>query len=288
MNESQSIEFKESWRDEHLKSICAFANSKGGSLIIGIKDNGDVIGVNKSKKLLEDIPNKVVQLLGITVDIALEKKRGKDIAEIIIQQSMVPVSYHGQFYIRSGSTVQELHGQKLREFILRKDNIKWDSILMPDAKFEELDDRLIRFFINKAIEKNRISTDAKLTNSFDVLQKINLINPNREFTRAAVLLFAKSPNKYIRGVACKIGRFGRDSSDLISHDLIECPLFEMPDKILELLKTKYLHSLVSYKGLERIETLEYPEKALRETILNAVIHRDYSFQGTEITIHVSS
>ena len=146
MKETQSIEFKESWRDEHLKSICAFANSKGGSLIIGIKDNGEVIGVNKSKKLLEDIPNKVVQLLGITVDIALEKKRGKDIAEIIIQQSMVPVSYHGRFYIRSGSTVQELQGRKLRDFILRKDNVYWDSVVMQDAVFDDLDERLIRYF----------------------------------------------------------------------------------------------------------------------------------------------
>jgi ATP-dependent DNA helicase RecG len=115
---------------------------------------------------------------------------------------------------------------------------------------------------------------------------LRLITENNQLTRAAVLLFAKDPNKFIRGISCKIGKFGNDTSDLISHDIIECPLFEMPERILELLKTKYLHSIVSYQGIERYETLEYPEKAIRETILNAIIHRNYAYQGTDITIHV--
>lgn len=241
MKESQIIEFKESWRDEHIKSICAFANSKGGTLIIGIKDNGDVKGINDSKKLLEDIPNKVVQLLGITVEIVSKRKKGKDIVEIHVPHNQVPVSYHGRFYIRSGSTVQELQGRKLRDFILRKDNVCWDSSVIQDASFDDLDERLIRYFINKAIEKNRLPADAKLSDSFQVLQKLNLINSRNELTRAAILLFAKSPSKFLRGVACKIGRFGKDSTDIISHDIIECPLFEMPDKIMDLLKAKYIH-----------------------------------------------
>nr|WP_300793936.1 RNA-binding domain-containing protein [uncultured Bacteroides sp.] len=67
--ESQNIEFKESWRDDYLKWICGFANAQGGILYIGIKDNGDICGVQDAKKLMEDIPNKVRDMLGILVDV---------------------------------------------------------------------------------------------------------------------------------------------------------------------------------------------------------------------------
>lgn len=59
MAESQNIEWKESWRDEYLKWICGYANAQGGKIYIGTNDDGTVIGVQNSKKLMEDIPNKV-------------------------------------------------------------------------------------------------------------------------------------------------------------------------------------------------------------------------------------
>lgn len=72
MAESQNIEWKESWRDEYLKWICGFANAQGGGKIyIGTRDDGTVIGVSNSKKLLEDIPNKIQNKLGIMADVNL-------------------------------------------------------------------------------------------------------------------------------------------------------------------------------------------------------------------------
>ena len=68
-NESQNIEYKESWRDEYLKWICGFANATGGKIYIGIDDNGQVVGVEDAKKLMEDIPNKIVNFLGIVADV---------------------------------------------------------------------------------------------------------------------------------------------------------------------------------------------------------------------------
>ena len=67
MAENQNIEWKESWRDEYLKWICGFANAQGGKVYIGTADDGTVIGITDSKKLLEDIPNKVRDILGIFV-----------------------------------------------------------------------------------------------------------------------------------------------------------------------------------------------------------------------------
>ena len=65
--ESQDIEFKESWRDEYQKWICGFANAQGGTLYIGLRDNGEVCGTQDAKKLMEDIPNKVRDMMGIIV-----------------------------------------------------------------------------------------------------------------------------------------------------------------------------------------------------------------------------
>ena len=80
--ESQNIEFKESWRDEYLKWICGFANAQGGTLYIGIADNGEVCGLQDAKRLMEDIPNKVRDLLGILVDVNLKAEDGTEYLEI--------------------------------------------------------------------------------------------------------------------------------------------------------------------------------------------------------------
>ena len=98
MEENQNTEWKESWRDEYLKWICGFANAQGGKIYIGTDDNGNVIGVQDSKKLLEDIPNKVRDILGIIVDVNLLTKDGKDYIEIRVNPSSYPVNYKGEYH----------------------------------------------------------------------------------------------------------------------------------------------------------------------------------------------
>lgn len=78
----------------------------------------------------------------------------------------------------------------------------------------------------------------------------------------------------------KIGRFGDSDPDLRFQDIIEGNIFEMADKVMHRLKEKYLVSPISYEGLHRLETLEYPEAALREAILNAIVHIDYTDGST--------
>ena len=69
VKENQDIEFKQSWRDEYIKWICGFANAKGGTIYIGVDDNGVIVGISDAKKLLEEIPNKVRDILGIVIDV---------------------------------------------------------------------------------------------------------------------------------------------------------------------------------------------------------------------------
>ena len=127
MAENQNIEYKESWRDEYLKWVCGFANAQGGRIYIGMKDNGDVCGVDDAKRLLEDIPNKIRDTMGIIADVNLQEKDGVEYIEIIVHPSSYPVSYRGEYHYRSGSTKQQLRGSALTEFLVRKTGYRWDS-----------------------------------------------------------------------------------------------------------------------------------------------------------------
>ena len=120
MAEKQNIEYKSGWRDEYLKWICGFANAAGGKIYLGIEDNGEVIGVWDSKKLMEDIPNKVRDTLGILVDVNLHETDKGDYIEIIVEPYPYPVNYKGQYHYRSGSTKQELKGASLDKFMFQK------------------------------------------------------------------------------------------------------------------------------------------------------------------------
>lgn len=89
MNENQNTEWKESWRDEYLKWICGFANATGGKIYIGMNDNGKVVGVADADKLLEDIPNKVRDVLGIIVDVNLLEENGLKYIEMTYR--LIPI-----------------------------------------------------------------------------------------------------------------------------------------------------------------------------------------------------
>lgn len=131
MKENQNIEWKESWRDEFLKWICGFANADGGVLVIGRDDEGQPVGVTSANKLLEDLPNKIRDALGIMADVNLVTKAGKELIEIRVEAYPYPVSYPGEYHFRSGSTKQALKGAALDRFPLRKQGRTWDGVPVP-------------------------------------------------------------------------------------------------------------------------------------------------------------
>jgi len=117
-----------------------------------------------------------------------------------------------------------------------------------------------------------------------VLENLNLVNSEGKLKNAALLLFANNPGRFFTCVEFKIGRFGIDEADLITQDVIEGNIIQMTDRVIEILKTKYLTSPIHYEGLQRIETLEVPENALREILYNAIAHKDY--MGAPIQMRV--
>ena len=275
--ESQTIEFKEVWKDEYLKTVCAFANTAGGVICIGVNDRGDIVGVRNIKKLVEDLPNKVMNAFVIAADVEVVEKNGKQFVKMTVPKSNTALSYHGKFYTRSGSTTQELKGGALQRLLLKANNLTWDAVGIDNASFDDIDNNTVSRFVIKATESNRLPSGVDSINIKQLFQNLNLLTQDGEITRAAILLFGKNPSRFFPCAFFQIGRFGgTDPTDLIIQDRIEGNLFYIFDQVIDFLKSKYLLSPISYQGMQRVETLEIPDKAIREAVLNALIHKDYT------------
>ena len=279
--ESQNVEFKSNWRDEYLKAICAFANADGGRLIIGLDDNGKLVGLENSKKLLEDVPNKIKDILGTIPKVMAENKKGIDTLIIEVKPSYAPISYHGRYFVRSGSTVQELKGKELTKFLISKSDRAWDEYAEEKSSMADIDIKTVERFKKLAIKRLPFVKEEK--DNLKLLQKINLVD-NGKLKRAAILLFGKNPKRFYASAFVKVGKFLTDT-DIVSSDDVEGNLFEQVEKAIELLRAKYLISEIRFEGIYRKETLEYPEEALRESIINAVIHRHYISAHTQLKIY---
>ncbi len=217
MNESQHIEWKRSWRDDYLKWVCAFANADGGVLIIGKDDKGNVVGLSDAKRLLEEIPNKVRDILGIMVEVNLqrapnnhEEEGDKDFIEIVVDPYPYPISYKGAYHYRSGSTKQELKGAALDQFLLRKQGRRWDGVPVPYVKASDLETKSLAYFRQKALKSQRLSAEILEESDPTLLEKLHLLEGSY-LTRAAVLLFHTEPECFFTGAQIKIGYFQSDS-----------------------------------------------------------------------------
>jgi ATP-dependent DNA helicase RecG len=284
VRESQNVEWKESWRDEYLKWISGFANGEGGVLVIGRNDQGELVGLSDADRLMEEIPNKVRDLLGIRVKVKTLTENSIDYLEIEVEPHPFPVSYKGQYFIRSGSTKQELKGSALDHFLLRKHGRRWDGVPTPGVRLPDLDGRVITAFRKRAAKSKRLSPTILDEDDVNLLKKLHLFE-GKYLKRAALLLFHPDPEEFVTGAFIKIGFF-HSNSDLRYHDEIHGDLFTQMDKTMDFLLTKYLNAAISYEGLQRVETYPAPEEALREALLNAVAHKDYgSCVPIQISVH---
>jgi ATP-dependent DNA helicase RecG len=274
MPEQQNTEYKSIWKDQYMEWICGFANAQGGRIYIGKKDDGTVVGLKNSKRLLEDLPNKITNILGIVADVNLHETAEGEYLEIVVEPQPNPVNCKGEYHYRSGSTKQELKGTALDKFLLQKYGRKWDSVTIPNVSVAELKQETFDFFKEKGIKSNRIDESSKNDAPEQLLESLKLTEKGN-LKRAALLLFHPDPEKFVIGAYVKIGFF-RTDSDLLFQDEIHGNLFEQVEKTMELLLTKYTKALISYEGMSRVETHEYPKEALREALLNAITHKDYA------------
>ena len=228
-------------------------------------------------------PNKIRDVLGIMADVNLVKKSGKELIEIRVEPYPTPISYKGEYYYRSGSTKQELKGAALDKFLLRKQGRAWDGAPVPGVAVRDLSKLAIDNFRKLRTTKRSRRTGRSAGVGAGLIEKLHLLE-GKYLKRAALLLFHNRPEQFATGAYVKVGFF-RNDADLLYHDEIHGDLFTQATKTIDLLVTKYLKAGIRYQGIQRVETFPVPDAALREAVLNAIIHKDYA-SGTPIQISV--
>lgn len=276
MPEHQMIEWKESWHDQYLEWICGYANAYGGTLYIGMNDDGKVVGVKNFKKLLELIPSKITDTMGIVADVNLLYEGDLEYIEIIVDKYPSLISYHGKYYYRSGSTKHTITGKELDKALLKSQGRTWDGVPLPKLKVSDLKSDAIVLFKEKAVKRRRLSEDEVRVTDDILMENLHLIDEDGYLIRAAMLAFYRDPEKWVTGAYIKIGFFGQSDSDLQYQDEVHGALIEQVDTTVNLVYTKYLKALIDYDGIQRFEQFMFHPDAFREILLNAIVHKDYS------------
>ena len=176
-----------------------------------------------------------------------------------------------------------MKGAALDKFLLQKKGKLWDGIPIPNVSVDDLKQETFDFFKKRGIRSQRLSEESLLDTNEQLIENLQL-KENKYLKRAALLLFHPNPEKYVTGAYIKIGYFESDS-DLRFQDEVHGNLFEQIEKTMDLLFSKYFKAFISYDPIHRIETFEFPREAVREALLNAVAHKDYS-GGVPIQISV--
>ena len=270
MIETQNVEYKEKFNEKALETLCAFANTQGGTLYIGISNSGEVKGVNVDNEFIRNITERITSKLGIYPEIHVEDREGKKIIKISVKPSPIPISFNGKYYERVGNTTREMTPERLKEFLLKGTN--WDGLINKDANFDEIDEETIRSFIRKARSTGRLTIfeeDADIKTIFEHLK----LSVKGKLTNASLILFGKDPQKYFINAVLRIVRL-KNQTTIVGDRLITGNLFNQVVQGEEAIKN-FINVRYEIKGLEREEIWDYPLPAIREALINALIHRDY-------------
>ncbi|MDI6804051.1 MAG: ATP-binding protein [Bacteroidota bacterium] len=252
MPEQQNIEYKQTWHDDYLK-------------------------------LMDEIPNKIRNLMGIIADVNLHKEKDHHFIELIVPPYSVPISLRGRYYYRSGSTKQELTGASLNEFLLKKSGKTWDEIIEPRDTSNDIDEQSIKFFLHASEKAGRLP-EYDGHSLPDLLEKLRLTE-NGQLKRATIILFGKEPGKFYPNTFVKIGRFGKGDADLKFQEVEDGNLFSLLSAVLNQLNRKFFTKPIDFEGMHRIEKGAYPVAAIREMMLNALVHRSYMGAPIQIRIY---
>ena len=283
-------ELKEHVSDRLPEAIAAFANADGGEIVIGIKDNGAVVGI--SEGALDSMQRKLENYIKSLDPVPTHKierriEEGKNIIVVTISKvSDGFCTYKGVFYYRHGSVTDRLGGAQLKDFLASRNMIYFDSQVCAGATIEDMDQKKLDFFLEKRSEAN--SGKAAVVDELANLGLLRRRKGSIEITNAAMLFFGKDPYRLFKQDEVRMASFsGYDASDEVLDK--EDVHGTIPENVEEALKFIKRNTRASYeiKDLKRVEVPEYPERALREALVNAAAHRDY-FSPDSIQIRVFS
>lgn len=283
--ESETLEFKEGFGEEALESICAFANTSGGDIFIGVSDAGDLKGIMVGKRTLEDWANdikislapKTLPRIRTIPNLTLQNQ--KSIVVITVDQNLTAVvSYKGKFYRRVGKTNQMMSGAEIAQKLLATTQISWDAVSDSRAKISDLDETAFSRLLVLLKQHNRRPVGSGSLES--ILEKLGLLDGSN-ISRAAVLLLGKEPQKFYPTAFIKLGRF-RSPTQITDEIELSGNLLDQLERSIEWLRLRLETKFEIKDRSTRKTSWEYPLDAVREAIANAICHRDYNEDGSTL------
>ncbi|PIP12558.1 MAG: transcriptional regulator [bacterium (Candidatus Stahlbacteria) CG23_combo_of_CG06-09_8_20_14_all_40_9] len=284
--ETETVEFKENFDKETIETAGAFANTRGGSIFIGISDNGKVKGVQVGKEMLKNWANRISQGTEPPVipEIEVSEIAGKSVVIIWIREFPIkPVSVKGRCFRRVTNSNHIMTTQEIAQMHFHSVGMSWDKLPARDATIEDIDWENVKRYVRKANETGRRNIDEN-ENPLQILEKLELIKEGKP-TWAAVLLFHEYPQRLLSQGVIHCGRF-KEETIVIDDRMIEGPIIEQVEEAMDFIRKNVNVRFVMTGRPAREQIWDYPLEALREAIVNAVCHRDYTIpSNTEIRIY---
>lgn len=261
MQETRTVEYKETLTPTFLKTVSAFANGDGGRIVFGVSDDGAVVGVENPEQLALDIENSINDSIKPRPDYSLDTDYDNNtVSLLVVEGDDKPYYYRSRAYTRKGSATVEVDTAELKRLILRTLHLTFDALKsvqdLKDSSFSKLETALQ--------EKVGISS---LTD--DTLKTLGLVSLEGELTNAGALL--ADVNSF-SGV--DMARFGKNISEILDREtLAGMSILDQHDKAVSTFKRYYQYERIEgfYRNLhERI-----PEAAFREALANALVHRSW-------------
>lgn len=268
--ESETLEFKTSFSKDVLESLCAFANHKGGSILLGVAPGGKIVGVSCGEESLQKWANEIRQntVPSLVPDISVVRVSGKTVVQMRINEFPVkPVACRDRYYKRIANSNHRLSLTEIANLHLQSLQLSWDAYPDERAAVRDLDPVRIRAFLKKVKAAGRFQWTGAWQS---VLEKLGYLQDGRP-THAAMILFGKKEPLY----SLHIGRF-KTPSTIIDDRMFRGTLFGAVEDAMRFIISHLKVAFEITGALQRREIFEYPVPALRELLLNAVVHRDYT------------
>lgn len=293
LGEGPQVEFKEDvpQPDELASEIVAFANTDGGTIIFGVNDKKEIVGLQFKEKLEEHLMNicRTNCLPGIIPTFSLIQIEGKQLATLYIPKGPDRPyrTNRDYYYIRVGNSRRRATKEELLRLFQRAGLARYDLFPVPKTTIEDIDLNLVNQYLQSVYQQGL--EDIKITPS-ELLKNLEILTDyegEEVCSVAGLLSFGKIPQRYLPQVTISLVRYkGEEINDnIIDRAEIEGVLINQIEESVKFIKknTRLSSKII---GLKRIDTPQYPEGAFREIITNAVAHRDYSIYGSGIRIFV--
>jgi len=282
--ESENIELKPSLSQmrEIVESAAAFAGAKGGKIIVGVDDKGNVLGVQIGKDTIETLANKIRDNTDPVIypGISVVEEKNKNVIVIGVKEShRKPVLAFNRPFKRVGKSTVRMNRDEYERTILEghRDKLRFDSEICKEATLEDIDEEKVRWFLRKAKKERGFDVDPEIC-AEEALMRLKLLKGDK-LTNSAVLLFGKQPQNLFLQDRIRCARFkGVTPIDFIDMKIIEGNLFDLLDATEKFILS-HIRKAAKIVMFKREEAWEYPPDAIREAIVNALIHRDYWVSG---------